>query len=98
MRHTYYTVKGVGTITDRLYAPHRPGDGIFKQGKAMHKLFLQRQYMRDVSSQVDKDNREARLNEFKVKLGVILQEEFADFVDDAVKDLVYEYRDLFTEC
>lgn len=98
MRHTYYTVKGVGTITDSFYAPHRPGDGIFKQGKAMHKLFLQRQYMRDVSSQVDKDNREARLNEFKVKLGVILQEEFADFVDDAVKDLVYEYRDLFTDC
>ena len=97
MRHSYYTVKGVGTVTDRLYDV-RPGDGIFKQGKAMHKLFLQRQYMRDVSSQVDKDNREARLNEFKVKLGVILQEEFADFVDDAVKDLVYEYRDLFTEC
>ena len=98
MRHHCYTVRGVGTITDRLYWPHRHDDGIFKQGKAMHKLFLQRQYMRDVSSQVGKDNREARLNEFKVKLGVILQEEFADFVDDAVKDLVYEYRDLFTEC
>lgn len=98
MSHSYYTVKGVGTITDRSYAPNRPGDGIFKQGKAMHKLFLQRQYMRDTSKQVDKDNREARLNEFKVKLGVILQEEFADFVDDAVKDLVNEYRDLFTEC
>ena len=74
------------------------GDGIFKQGKAMHKLFLQRQYMRDVSSQVDRENRKARITEFKVKLDVILHEEFAEFVDDAVKDLVYEYSDLFTKC
>lgn len=74
------------------------GDGIFKQGKAMHKLFLQRQYMRDISEQVEKSSRQARFNEFKVKLTVLLQEEFPEYIEMGLRDLVEEYRDLFTEC
>lgn len=73
------------------------GDGIFKQGKAMHKLFLQRQYMRDISEQVEKSSRQARFNEFKVKLAVLLQEEFPEYIEMGLRDLVAEYHDLFTE-
>lgn len=74
-------------------------NGIFQQGKTMHKLFLERQCMRDVSEQVEKsDSRQARTNEFKTRLMVILQEEFPEYVDLAVRELVEEYKDLFTEC